>query len=115
MKYHDDCERAFTHLSRAYYGKSCLKISEYADEVMFGYYGTDGGTTGEMSMRWHKLGTELVPRLGCFADAWHSLYTFQDVLKELSEVDDINITPDQFCAILLKCGFRDKTQTEPRR
>lgn len=81
------------------------------NEVMFGYYSPNGGTSGEMAMRWHNLcaSHQRTPRLEVYNDGWHALATFKDVLDALAEVDDVDITPKQFCTILDECGFVDAT------
>ena len=45
----------FIQLSRAWYGQAHLQDNEYADDVMFGYYDSEGGSHGEISMRWYSL------------------------------------------------------------
>jgi hypothetical protein len=79
-------------------------------EVNFGLYYRHDGTTGEMSMKWEKLGGELVPRLCIFSDAWKTLASFKDLLDELSNVDNKNISDAEFVEIIKKCGFEDLTK-----
>ena len=107
--------RGFIQFSRAWYGPSNLKViresnPNFVDDVMFGFYSTDGGTSGEMKIDWSKLAGEIVPQLQIFNDGWHALNEFTDVLSKLAEVYDRNITPEQFCAILTECGFKDLTK-----
>jgi hypothetical protein len=80
------------------------------DEVMFGFYALDGGTTGEMKMQWELLNEQPVPRLCVFDDAWHALYQLNDVLAKLSNADGENISPKAFCEVLVSCGFVDMTE-----
>jgi hypothetical protein len=75
-------------------------------------YSPDGGTSGEMSVRWEKLDGQLVPYLHCYDDAWSALSMFKDVIDAMAEHDSENITPAQFCQLLDGCGFVDAT---PRR
>ena len=114
MKKHDGSVRGFYHLSKAWYGKGCLESSDILDEVMFGFYHKDGGTTGEMSMRWKELGGKEVPKLEVFDDGWHALNEFKDVIQKLADVDNLNINPEQFCEILLDCGFENLTPEKER-
>ena len=118
MKDHEGDIKQYIHLSRAWYAESNLKGRDMVDEVMFGFYRPEGGTSGEMGMRWMNLGEKwemgkkiihAAPQLQCFNDAWHALYQFQDVLAALAELDDIDITPEQFCQLLDQCGFVDAT------
>ncbi len=102
--------RAFTHLSRSWYGETCLAGQKYLDEVMFGMYDEDGGTTGEMSVKWYDLGRKRTPRLECFDDSWEILSGMKDVLDEMAKVDSEDIAPEKFCKILLSCGFKDMTE-----
>ncbi len=118
-KDHEGDIRQYIHVAEAWYAESSLSNKEHiVDEVMFGFYSPDGGTSGEMGMRWINLGEKwegakkiahTAPRLECFNDAWHALYQFQDVLYALAELDDVDITPEQFCQMLDACGFIDDT------
>jgi hypothetical protein len=113
MKEHEDHIRGFHHLSKAWYWPACLplyrKTDENFDEVTFGFYSLDGGTSGEMSVTWETLNMKPVPKLEVFNDAWHALSHLQDVLEEMAKIDDEDISPEQFCELLLKCGFKDLT------
>lgn len=108
-------KRRFYHLSRAWY-KDVLENQEYIDEVTFGLYCEQGGTTGEMAVRWYELiSNELSPRLECFSDAWYVLSQFKDIIDAMAEFDDRKtkaISPEEFCRLLIKCGFEDLTPTE---
>ena len=60
-------------------------------------------------MRWVELSGQLTPRLHAYDDAWRVLASFNDLLQRLAEVDDKNISPEQFIAILKSCDFVDQT------
>jgi hypothetical protein len=114
--------RCFTHTSRAYYGPSWLARSAHSDEVIFGHYhftpeGHDDGTTGEMTMTWEDLGGRHGPaaRLNVYHDAWAVLAAMPDLIAALGKMENENITPEGFTALLLSLGFRDITHvTDPR-
>jgi hypothetical protein len=110
MKDHKGAHKGFVHLSRTWYAKHALRAGDIIDEVMFGFYYGGGGTSGEMSVRWSELGGAIVPRLEVYDDAWDALNEFKDVIEKMAEVDGENINPEQFCKILLSCGFRDDTK-----
>jgi hypothetical protein len=114
MKDHTDGYKAYIHTSQAWYAKTALCNTEYIDHVNFGFYSPNGGTSGEMSVKWYpiKQNTPAYPRLECFDDAWHALSQFKDVIDAMAEVDDQSITPEQFCLLLERCDFVDRT---PRR
>ena len=102
--------RGYYHFSESYYYKACQRLDS-DDEITFGlYYENDGGTDGEMTVLWQKLGDEFVPELCVFNDAWKILHSFSDLLAEMAEVDDKNISPKEFCKLLDKCGFKDLTK-----
>lgn len=106
----EDMIRGFHWSTRAWY--SSVAGSD-KPEVVFGmYHPSEGGTTGEMAMRWHNLsgGDYNVPRLEVFDDAWRVLRAFDDVLERLAHVDGQNITEGEFVALLLECGFTDLTE-----
>ena len=113
MKDHDGDIRGFYHLSEAWYGPANLSNSStYVDEVNFGFFCPDGGTSGEICMKWQELGGKIAPRLECFDDGWSALASFTDLIAEMGELDDENPTPKEFCALLSRFGFKDLTPRE---
>ena len=104
MKEHTNTERAFHWSSKAWYHDPATPHS-----ISVGMYSDGGGTTGEFTVEWVDLAGKRVPQLKVFDDAWSALSTFKDLLDKLSEVDDDNITEDEFVNILLSCGFKDLT------
>ena len=105
-------KRGFTVLSKAWYAKACLEDVNYLDEIMFGMYDSEGGTEGEISMKWYKCPD--APRFEAFDDSWAVLATFADVIKAMGRKNDLNITPEQFAELLVGLGFEDMTQTTPK-
>lgn len=107
MKDHTECIRGYHRSSKAHYRDVIDGI-----EVMFGmYYAQDGSTTGEMAMKWINIvGDKLSPRLECYSDAWSALARFPDLIQKLGDLDDIDLTEEQFCALLDVCGFKDLTK-----
>lgn len=103
--------KGFTHLSRAWYGEANLKNADYIDAIYFGLYAKDGGTTGEMCVKWVVLNGEVTPMLTVFNDAWGALSQFKDLIDLLGKHNDENSTPQQFCEYLIECGFVDMTET----
>ena len=66
--------RGFHILSQAWYADANLRgkfPAKFLDDVTFGMFDedNDGGTTGEMSLKWYELGGKVVPKLECFSDA----------------------------------------------
>jgi len=115
MKDHIEDIKGFYHLSRSWYGEANLihmRKDGIMDSITFGYYCSDGGTSGEMSMKWHNLRNNNCPsaRLEVFEDSFHALGQFKDLIDKLAEVDSEEIQPKDFCDILLSCGFKDLTQ-----
>lgn len=109
MKDHTGDYKAYIITSQAWYAKSALSNADYLDDVTFGFYSPEGGTSGEMSVKWERLGGKIAPKLECFDDAWHTLAQFKDVVEAMAEVDDEAISPQQFCQLLERCGFVDRT------
>ncbi len=105
MGTHDNARRGFVWSSRAWY----VEAANCKHEISFGMYVKDGGTTGDMRMKWHQVGGTWVPRLECFDDAWDALSTFGDLLQEMAMIDNTNSTEEQFVEILKRCGFEDMT------
>ncbi len=107
---HEGCYKGYTLMSESWYYEANRPTMNCMDEVNFGYFDPEGGTSGEMSMEWHDLNNELVPKLGVYNDGWDALSNFQDLIVELGKLDDINISPKQFCDLLDTLGFKDGTE-----
>ena len=103
--------RAFYWCSQAWYAEA-NGYTRYNDKINFGMYHKDGGTDGEMSVKWIELGNGLCPKLEVFDDAWKILSEFSDVIDKLAQVDGLNVSPDEIVNILLECGFQDFTPRE---
>lgn len=104
MKDHEGCHRGFYWTNKAWY---CTEIK--ANEIMFGMFHGEGGTSGEMAMVWQELSGKEVPQMRVYDDAWSALATFGDLLHELGNHDNENITPEGFINILKAYGFKDLT------
>lgn len=100
----------FTCFSRQNYSKTvslgCM------DEVMLGVQCIEGGTLGELAIRWHTLGGKPVPRLEVYNDAWQIMQTptFAAVMKELTQMSrHHDPMPDEVSALLIAHGFTDQS------
>ncbi len=108
MKDHNGMVRGFHWSNRAWYKNIVDK-----PEINFGMYDpNDGGTSGEMSVKWISLGNKLTPKLECFDDGWNALFLFGDLIQKMGEVDSEDITDEKFIEMLLSCGFKDLTKYE---
>lgn len=107
--------RSFIATHEAWYAKHNPRSTRgEVAEVMFGLYPEDGGTSGEMALRWYPLTPNAPPnpRLEVFDDAWAVLATMPDVLAWLAEHDSKDPSPADFMDALRSMGFRDHTQRE---
>ncbi len=111
MRDHSGCIRGYRQLSRAWYGLACLSKEGLVDQVTFGFYHPEGGTTGEIYVEWSPLVSDErpTPRLHLYDDAFSALAHFKDVLDRLADFDNADIQPWEFCQILRECGFQDLT------
>ena len=107
---HEGMVRGFTQLSTTYYGAACLENADYIDSVTFGFYSNEGGTTGEIEVKWIVLGGKVTPEITVFSDAWSALSNFHDLIDLLAKHDDEDTTPEEFCKYLLECGFTDMAE-----
>lgn len=108
---HEGDFKGFVQLSRAWYGDANLRYQkDIKDEVSFGYYSPEGGTSGEMVVKWVWLAGKFVPKLSVFSDAWSALSQMHDLIDLLGIHDNEDPTPEEFCTYLLSCGFIDKTE-----
>lgn len=115
MNKHEGCTRGYRHLSKSWHGPYTLAHSKrnLVDEIMIGMYDVEeGGTTGEFSVEWNRLGDRVVPQLKVYDDAWDALLEFQDMLEAMKLHDDKTISPDEFCDILEDCDIINMTSTE---
>ena len=104
-------KRCFYHLGDSWYAEENLRTTKYVDDITFGLYSTDGGTTGEMAVQWYNLrGNKLTPKLEVFNDSFHLISAFSDVMDALSKMKEF--TPHEFVELLKELGFEDKTQRE---
>ena len=104
----------FYHLSASWYGEANLKGADYVDEVIFGWFDTDGGVLrdhAEITMRWHMLQGEATPRLEVFSDAFKTLARYSELINELQHWNN-NFDPEDFCELLKDFGFKDLTKRE---
>jgi len=108
MRNHKGSIRGYKRSSKAWYALPNEQI-----DVYFGMYDPEGGTTGEMKMKWHDLGDEKpCARLESFEDSWSALSLFTDLIQKLGERDSQSIQEEEFCKILDECGFEDLTKYE---
>lgn len=106
MKDHSGMIRGFHWSNKAYYNNVIEN-----PEIIFGMYDpNDGGTTGEMSVKWIVLNNKYTPKLECFDDGWNALSLYTDLIQKMGEVDSEDITDNQFTQMLLSCGFKDLTK-----
>ena len=112
MKDHTECQRQFTQLSRTWYGGTQLPEGEKLEIVIIGFYHPDGGTTGEFQVYWQELGSRLTPKLSAYDDSWSALFQFGDLLESMADIDGEDISPAEFCALLVSLGIKDSTKTE---
>lgn len=112
MKDNTGCKRGFTQLSRAWYGPANLVNSKYVDKMNIGFYCEDGGTTGEFTIVWERLAGKIIPRLMAYDDGWNALFNFGDMLESMADIDGENVSPDEFCKLLVAIGIEDMTKTE---
>jgi len=100
--------RGYHRFSKAYHNL-------YDDiSVMFGIYGINEGTKGEMSVKWEDLGHQhLTAKLCVYRDAMIVLASFNDVFQYIAKkYENKHYSEEQFCKCLDECGFIDLTEYE---
>lgn len=112
MKDHTNCKRQFTQLSRAWYADANLPQGNKVEIITIGFYDPEGGTTGEFEVSWQKVGGRLTPKLTSFDDSWNALFNFSDMLEAMADIDSEDISPEDFCKLLLELGIEDATKEE---
>lgn len=88
---------------------SYVPCGKCIDKIVFGIYIENEGCISEAAMIWEKIGSETIPFLRIFCDGISAAYSdeFKGVIDELKGYD--NITPKEFSELLIKQGFRDKS------
>lgn len=112
MNKHKDCKRKFIQLSRTWYADANLKRSDFIDKITVGFYHMDGSTTGEFEISWMMIAGKSVPKIEAFDDGWSALFNFGDMLESMADVDNKNISPEEFCKLLTSLDIEDTTPTE---
>ena len=99
----------------------CFSRQDYAgkvpldceDLIMLQLSDGEQGCVCEMGIGWHRIGADRVnPRFECFDDAWPMLQTptFTQLVRSLLKVSpNHHLTPDEVSRVLLKNGFRDRS------
>ena len=109
MEEYSEYKRQFIQLSRAWYAEANLRDVDYLDKITVGFYHPDGGTSGEFEISFEKLGGKIVPKLIAFDDSWGALLGFADLVEEMAEIDNQNVSAEKFCEILEKLDIEDNT------
>lgn len=99
--------RAFIHFGRAWYARYNNHLDGMIDTVNFGDWHTDG-SGNSAAMTWYAQG----PRLEVFSDAWECLAGMPDLIATLGNMNNYNVTPLEFCELLLALGFEDRTPAD---
>lgn len=97
--------------SQAWYAHSAM-LNGAIEEVTFGNYNPEEGSTGEGTFRWYRLGTSIGCKLEIFDDAWAMLNECPSLLMRLASYEKTCIdsaTLEEVCRILEECGFADGT------
>jgi len=116
MRNHAGKVRSFYQLSRGWHQPREITIKDrFLDEIMIGFYGPNGSTSGEFAVRWYDMGDAIMPRLEAFDDSWHALSQCTDLILAMAERDNETMTPSQFCELLMGLGFVDRTPIAPEK
>ena len=102
---HSGCFKGFYQLSKL--RKSGTR-DDASDEIIIGFYHPEGGTSGEFSVVWTKVGGKYAPLLRVYDDAWHALSSMPELIVAMADSSDKNITPDAFAKMLIDLGFKDR-------
>lgn len=105
MTNHEGCVRGFHWFQKAWYRRN----DPERREIMIGMYHPEGGTSGEMAIRWEYLSSRWIPQLQAYHDSWSALALFKDLIDELAKYDSQNPTEETIVEILRTLGFRDFT------
>ena len=103
-----------------FWGFTCFSRQDYAavvpiegvNEILLGLQCREGGTLGELAVRWYILGGKPALRLEVFDEAWPVTQTptFAAFIEELTQMSRRHApTPDEVSALLIAHGFTDQS------
>ena len=100
----------FVRISEAWYARA--RLGDCAERVCISLHdGGQGNAPGELILEWHS--SQNPPELRVAQHAWPLLVThFSGLLRHLARQKDETLSPDSFCALLLRLGFGDMTPRE---
>lgn len=111
----NDSFRGFVHLAESWHATTSLAGQDYDDEITVGVYYRSGGCKGEFAIRWQHFGRSLAAHcLHVWHDSWCILPEFQDLLVEMSKLNDRRISPKEFCELLKRLSIEDTTKRSRR-
>lgn len=91
-----------------------LPLSQGAkEELVISHRSPEGGTYGEFTFRWYKLTNNLHCKLEAYADGWHILLSYPELLEFMREsggMSEAGPTPEVFRAFLVNAGYYDMSQ-----
>ena len=114
MRKHDGDVRQYRILSESWYADANMRNAEYTEEILFGMYCPEGGTSGEFSIRWIPLGGESSPVLTAFGDAWSAMAQFPELLQQMVEWDSRKVSPAMVKEWLKTTTIEDATERSDR-
>jgi hypothetical protein len=95
----------FVRTSQAWYG--AIALGPCAERVCIAMYGAQQPRRGELVVEWRALDER--PELRVSQDGWDLLARdFSGLLRHMVRLDSA-CSPDDFCAMLLRLGFADRT------
>lgn len=95
----------FVRISQAWYAASALGTC--AERVCIAMYGLQQPRRGELVLEWRSPRER--PALHVAQDGWDLLTKdFSGLLRHMARLDS-GVSPDEFCAMLLRLGFADRT------
>lgn len=103
-----------------FWGFTCFSRQNYAavvpiegvNEILLSLQCTEGGTLGELAVRWYMLGDKPALRLEVFDEAWPITQTptFVAFIEELTQMSRHHApTPNEVSALLIAHGFTDQS------
>lgn len=112
MKNIKDFKRGFVSLSRSWFGECCPTEKGVIDAITIEVDELDGDIWGEFEINWMLIGKgESVARISIFDGCWDAFFHCTDLIEKMKEIDGQNISPDDFCKMLVELGFEDLTKS----
>lgn len=105
--------KGFYWVNKNWYYTGALLSENAEDRITIGVYPEDGGTQGEFSICWKRLGkSDIYPKLSVWDYGWKALSRMPDLIQLLGALGSKGVSVEKFVESLKELGYIDLTEYE---